>query len=58
MAAAIDRHSELFAADHHFDLNQYEEAYDEFAGAAETDALKIVLTQPAPASVQTNDGGT
>ncbi len=31
---------------HHFDLNQIEEAYDVFARAGETGALKIVLTQP------------
>ncbi len=33
---------------HHFDLDQIEEAYDVFVRAAETGALKIVLTNPAP----------
>jgi alcohol dehydrogenase len=30
---------------HHFDLDQFEEAYDVFARAAETKALKVVLTR-------------
>jgi alcohol dehydrogenase len=32
---------------HHFDLDQMEEAYDVFGRAAETGALKVVLTQAA-----------
>jgi alcohol dehydrogenase len=31
-------------ATHHFDLDQVEEAYDVFANAAETQALKVVLS--------------
>ena len=30
---------------HHFDLDQFDEAYDVFAGAADTGALKVVLTR-------------
>ena len=30
---------------HHFDLDQFEEAYDVFARAADTGALKVVLTR-------------
>ncbi|MDX6231292.1 MAG: alcohol dehydrogenase [Nocardioidaceae bacterium] len=30
---------------HHFELNQFEEAYDVFARAADTGALKVVLTR-------------
>ena len=32
-------------ATHHFPLDQFEEAYDVFARAAETGALKVVLTR-------------
>jgi alcohol dehydrogenase len=36
-------------ATHHFALSQTEEAYDVFAAAADTHALKIVLTaEPVP----------
>src|SRR5580704_2503706 len=31
---------------HHFDLDQFEEAYDVFARAADTSALKVVLSRP------------
>lgn len=30
---------------HHFELNQFEEAYDTFSRAADTKALKVVLTR-------------
>ena len=30
---------------HHFDLDEFDEAYDVFARAADTDALKVVLTR-------------
>jgi alcohol dehydrogenase len=30
---------------HHFTLDQFEEAYDVFGRAAETGALKVVLTR-------------
>jgi alcohol dehydrogenase len=30
---------------HHFTLDQFEEAYDVFATAADTGALKVVLTR-------------
>lgn len=36
--------AERFAT-HHFDLDQFEEAYDVFADAANTGALKVVLTR-------------
>jgi alcohol dehydrogenase len=30
---------------HHFDMDDFEEAYDVFARAADTGALKVVLTR-------------
>jgi alcohol dehydrogenase len=30
---------------HHFNLDQFDEAYDVFANAADTGALKVVLTR-------------
>ena len=33
---------------HHFGLDQFDEAYDVFARAADTSALKVVLSRPAP----------
>lgn len=32
---------------HHFDLDEFEQAYDVFANAADTVALKVVLTSPS-----------
>ena len=33
---------------HHFGLDEFDEAYDVFARAADTGALKVVLSRPAP----------
>jgi alcohol dehydrogenase len=33
---------------HRFDLDEFDGAYDVFARAADTSALKVVLSRPAP----------
>jgi alcohol dehydrogenase len=44
-------------ATHRFALGDMEEAYDTFGAAAETHALKVVLTaEPVPASPEHIDG--